>query len=232
MASYFRGRGHELHSLRELSTQRQRALRRLESHREIRPPDGPRIRARRRAPRDARARSVSRPCPRRFGPAAEAEHAERFERAVSMAACIAWHFHEINSVMQFRTDRFSTPMAPASEIIYDTLARTRLDRTRFVRRRRRIPRRTRKRTRNLQDHHHLPPASRNPQVALVLLLLRLHRHPVAADIFQSGHGMPCPKLLSPKKTQNPFVTCAARFRPISSLLAARIRRASDQWLFT
>ncbi len=38
-----------------------------------------------------------------------------------MAACIAWHFHEIDSVMQFRTDRFSTPMAPASEIIYDTL---------------------------------------------------------------------------------------------------------------
>ena len=38
-----------------------------------------------------------------------------------MAACIAWHFNEINSVMQFRTDRFSTPMAPATEIIYDTL---------------------------------------------------------------------------------------------------------------
>ena len=38
-----------------------------------------------------------------------------------MAACIAWHFHEIDSVLQFRTDRFSTPMAPASEIIYDTL---------------------------------------------------------------------------------------------------------------
>jgi hypothetical protein len=51
----------------------------------------------------------------------DGEHAERFERAVSMAACIAWHFHEIHSVMQFRTDRFSTPMAPAAEIIYDTL---------------------------------------------------------------------------------------------------------------
>jgi hypothetical protein len=38
-----------------------------------------------------------------------------------MAACIAWHFNEIHSVMQFRTDRFSTPMAPAGEIIYDTL---------------------------------------------------------------------------------------------------------------
>ena len=56
-----------------------------------------------------------------LGELAAAEHAERFERAVSMAACIAWHFNEINSVMQFRTNRFSTAMAPASEIIYDTL---------------------------------------------------------------------------------------------------------------
>ena len=56
-----------------------------------------------------------------LGQLAEAEHAERFERAVSLAACIAWHFHEIHSVMQFRTNRFSTPMAPAGEIIYDTL---------------------------------------------------------------------------------------------------------------
>ena len=38
-----------------------------------------------------------------LGQLAEAEHAERFERAVSMAACIAWHFNEIHSVMQFRT---------------------------------------------------------------------------------------------------------------------------------
>ena len=56
-----------------------------------------------------------------LGELAAAENAERFERAVSMAACIAWHFREINSVLQFRTDRFATPMAPASEIIYDAL---------------------------------------------------------------------------------------------------------------
>jgi len=54
-------------------------------------------------------------------PVAAGEPDERFERAVSMAACIAWHFHEIDSVMQFRTDRFTTPMAPAGEIIYDAL---------------------------------------------------------------------------------------------------------------
>ena len=38
-----------------------------------------------------------------------------------MAASIAWHFHEIRSVMGFRTHRFATPVAEASEIIYDTL---------------------------------------------------------------------------------------------------------------
>jgi uncharacterized protein (DUF58 family) len=61
------------------------------------------------------------PARKELGQLAEAEHAERFERAVSLAACIAWHFHGINSVMQFRTDRFETPMATAREIIYDTL---------------------------------------------------------------------------------------------------------------
>ena len=52
---------------------------------------------------------------------AGAEHAEQFERAVVMAACIAWHFNEINSALQFRTNRFETRMAPAGEVIYDAL---------------------------------------------------------------------------------------------------------------
>ena len=51
----------------------------------------------------------------------DAEVMERFERAVSLAACIAWHFFELNAVMQFRTDRFATPMTAAAEIIYDAL---------------------------------------------------------------------------------------------------------------
>jgi len=50
-----------------------------------------------------------------------AEHAARFERAVSMAACIAWHFNELNAALQFRTHRFTTPMASSAEIIYDAL---------------------------------------------------------------------------------------------------------------
>jgi len=56
-------------------------------------------------------------------PAADyaAQFTERFERAVSLAACIAWHFYELRSVLQFRTHTFSTPLAPAGEIIYDAL---------------------------------------------------------------------------------------------------------------
>ena len=46
---------------------------------------------------------------------------QRFERAVSLAACIAWQFNELGSAMQFRTDRVTTAMAPAGEIIYETL---------------------------------------------------------------------------------------------------------------
>ena len=121
MASHFRGRGHELHSLREYQpTDSARfvdwkvtaKLGRM-SVREFARED------------ERRVMIVLDPfigLPRRdLGDLAAVEHAERFERAVSMAACIAWHFHEIRSVIQFRTDRYITPMAPAGEIIYDTL---------------------------------------------------------------------------------------------------------------
>jgi uncharacterized protein (DUF58 family) len=121
MASHFRGRGHELHSLRDYQ-----------------PTDSARFVDWKITAKTGRlmVREFAREDERRvilvldphlgpprtdLGALAEAEHAERFERAVSLAACIAWHFNEINSVMQFRTDRFATPMAPASEIIYDSL---------------------------------------------------------------------------------------------------------------
>lgn len=44
-----------------------------------------------------------------------------FERAVSLAACIAWHFYEVRAVMQFCTPDMSTPMTAAGDIIYDIL---------------------------------------------------------------------------------------------------------------
>ncbi len=121
MASYFRGRGHELHSLRPYQiTDSARFVDWKVSAR------SGRLMVREYAREDERrVMLVLDPFigpPRAdLGPLAGAEHADRFERAVSMAACIAWHFHEIDSVLQFRTDRFATPMATASEIIYDSL---------------------------------------------------------------------------------------------------------------
>ena len=121
MASYFRGRGHELHSLRDyVTTDSARFVDWKVSAKSNR------LMVREFAREDERrVMLVLDPFlgpPRAdLGRLAEAEHTERFERAVSLAACIAWHFHEIHSVMQFRTNRFSTPMAPAGEIIYDTL---------------------------------------------------------------------------------------------------------------
>lgn len=49
------------------------------------------------------------------------EMAEKFERAVTLCACLAWHFYELDSVIQFRTSELATPLAPAGEIIYDVL---------------------------------------------------------------------------------------------------------------
>ncbi|MGA8221379.1 MAG: DUF58 domain-containing protein [Candidatus Acidiferrales bacterium] len=121
MASHFRGRGHELHSLR--------AYQPADSARfvdwKVSAKTG-RLMVREFAREDERRVMLvldpfMGPPRTDLGPLSEPEHAERFERAVSMAACIAWHFNEINSVMQFRTDRFSTPMAPAREVIYDAL---------------------------------------------------------------------------------------------------------------
>jgi uncharacterized protein (DUF58 family) len=121
IASHFRGRGHELHSLRQYqSTDNARFVDWKVTAR------SGRLMVREFAREDERrVMLVLDPFigpPRAdLGPLAAAEHEERFERAVSMAACIAWHFHEIDSVLQFRTDRFSTPMAPAGEVIYDAL---------------------------------------------------------------------------------------------------------------
>jgi uncharacterized protein (DUF58 family) len=121
MASHFRGRGSELHSLRDYVT--------TDSARyvdwKVTAKTG-RLVVREFAREDERrVLLVLDPFigpPRAdLGRLADAEHTERFERAVSLAACIAWHFNEIHSVMQFCTNRFSTPMAPAGEIIYDTL---------------------------------------------------------------------------------------------------------------
>ncbi len=46
---------------------------------------------------------------------------EKFERAVSLCASIAWHFYETNAMLRFRTAGAETPLAPAGEIISEVL---------------------------------------------------------------------------------------------------------------
>jgi uncharacterized protein (DUF58 family) len=46
---------------------------------------------------------------------------DRFERAVSICASLAWHFYESNSLLQFRGATIETPLAPADEIIFPVL---------------------------------------------------------------------------------------------------------------
>jgi len=51
-----------------------------------------------------------------------AEHA-RFEKAVDLCACLAWHFYEVGAEMQFVTQGFETRMGPSSAVIYPALER-------------------------------------------------------------------------------------------------------------
>ncbi len=121
IASQFRGRGHELHSLRDYL-----------------PSDSARFVDWKVTAKSDRlmVREFAREDERRvmlvFDPCLGATHgagsgpgspefAGQFERAVALAASIAWHFYEIHSVLQFRTPSFSTRMAPAGEIIYSAL---------------------------------------------------------------------------------------------------------------
>lgn len=46
---------------------------------------------------------------------------EKFEKAVSFCACLAWHFYEIDAQMQFLSEHFESRMAPAHEVIYPAL---------------------------------------------------------------------------------------------------------------
>lgn len=47
--------------------------------------------------------------------------ADRFERAVTLCAALAWLFFERNAVLQFRTAGAETPLAPAEQTIYAVL---------------------------------------------------------------------------------------------------------------
>jgi uncharacterized protein (DUF58 family) len=47
--------------------------------------------------------------------------ADKFERAVSFCACLAWHFRQIESVIGFRTAGGDVPLGPAAENVYEVL---------------------------------------------------------------------------------------------------------------
>jgi uncharacterized protein (DUF58 family) len=51
----------------------------------------------------------------------DTQSVQQFERAVALCAGLAWHFHEISSVLEFRSAGFATPRVTAGEIIYDIL---------------------------------------------------------------------------------------------------------------
>jgi uncharacterized protein (DUF58 family) len=55
----------------------------------------------------------------RSAPSAEAT--ERFERAVTLCASIAWHFFERNAQLQFRSAALETTLATAEENIFAIL---------------------------------------------------------------------------------------------------------------
>jgi uncharacterized protein (DUF58 family) len=46
---------------------------------------------------------------------------ERFERAVTLCASLAWHFYERNALLQFRTAGMESELAPAERIIFQVL---------------------------------------------------------------------------------------------------------------
>jgi uncharacterized protein (DUF58 family) len=112
MASFQRGRGYELHSIRDYepsdsarfvdwkSSARTDVLKVREFARED----------------ERRLMLVVDPYTAGGKPAAA-----QFERAVELAAAIAWHFYEIGAAIQLRTDREATPMGAAEDVIYDAL---------------------------------------------------------------------------------------------------------------
>jgi len=117
LESYQRGRGHDLYTIRDYqptdsarfvdwkASARSAALKVREFTRED----------------ERRVVLVLDPC-LHFEPGQpQAAVDEQFEKAVTFAACLAWHFNEIDSEMQFRSSELTTPMAVAGEIIYDVL---------------------------------------------------------------------------------------------------------------
>jgi hypothetical protein len=115
MESYSRGRGHDLYAIRDY--QHTDSARFLDWKASARTGT---LKVREFTREDERRVMIVLD-PFLHGTAPAAEQLERFERAVQFAACLAWHFHEIDAEMAFCTEGFSAPLARAGEIIYPVL---------------------------------------------------------------------------------------------------------------
>jgi uncharacterized protein (DUF58 family) len=111
--SYYRGRGHDLYSIRDYMEG--------ESARHVD------WKATAKA-QQLKIREFTREDERRvtlvFDPAVhdlDEKTVTKFEKAINFCACLAWHFYEIHSQMQFLSYGFETPMAPSEEIVYAVL---------------------------------------------------------------------------------------------------------------
>ncbi len=121
LESFARGRGHDLYSIRDYqptdsarfvdwkASAKTRTLKVREFTRE----DERRVMLVLDPSLDPRADGSSGASPARAN--------EKFERAVTLCACLAWHFYEIDSVMEFRSAGLTVRLAPAGEIIYEVL---------------------------------------------------------------------------------------------------------------
>ncbi len=115
MESYYRGRGHDLYSIRDY--QQTDSARFVDWKASARTG---RLKVREFTREDERRVMIVLD-PFLHGDPAGAAQLEKFERAVQFAACLAWHFHEIDAEMAFHTHGFTAPMARAGEIIYPVL---------------------------------------------------------------------------------------------------------------
>jgi uncharacterized protein (DUF58 family) len=116
MESYYRGRGHDLYSIRDYQ-----------------PTDSARFVDWKASAKTSalKVREFTREDERRvllvFDPHLDgaekggAAFDEKFERGVTLCACLAWHFYEIDAELQFRMPGFETPMSSAAETVYDIL---------------------------------------------------------------------------------------------------------------
>ena len=64
-------------------------------------------------------------------PDASATRLARFEKAVDLCACLAWHFSEIGAEMQFVTQGFTTRFERAGQVLYPALERLALVEPRY-----------------------------------------------------------------------------------------------------